>query len=631
MFLGFSLALHLVQNSQLRLPHIISDHMMLQRGGTAKIWGWDKPGQKVKVTSSWNSESSTTLADKNGTWMVSVKTSLDVQAHEMTIEGSSKIILNDIIFGDVWVCSGQSNMEWPMSATNHANEDISAATQPKIRLFQVQNVMSPTPQTDCNGTWMTCSPDSVRNFSAVGYLFGKELTQKTGIPMGLIDSTWGGTEAELWTSQPSLLKLPDFAQAIKARASKQALYDAQLSDWQQTVESQDEGFKNWTTGGSSGWQQANTLLWSQDEKLKNFDGAVWYRATFNAPANWAGQKVELNLGMVDDDEITWVNGTRIGATDGYNVNRRYDLPTGIVKAGANTVVIRVWDFVAEGGWSEDPKVIRATCEGTQVQLTNFEYKIGPSSKDVPARPQMNSASNSLLYNGMIHPIIKFPIKGAIWYQGEANVGRAKQYATLFPAMISDWRRAWKQTFPFYFVQIAPFRGYGSAAAAELRESQNAALRLKKTGVVIVTDATGNLDDIHPVDKRTPAHRLALWSLANDYGQKGIEFSGPIYHSMQKVGDSIELTFTHNAGLSSDGQPLREFEIAGQDQKFVSAVATIVGDKVIVRASGVNNPVAVRMGWSTAPAPNLFNRAGLPASPFRTDSWPGLTERAKWGM
>ncbi|MBL8064413.1 MAG: hypothetical protein JNM34_01010 [Chthonomonadaceae bacterium] len=444
-----------VSDADMRLHSLFKDHMVVQRMSTLQVKGWDEPGTGVTVKVSWVKGEFMGVADRFGAFSIKVPTSEAGGPYTISVKGSDDIQVSDVMVGDVWVCSGQSNMEWPLASTGNAAEDIASANQTGVRLFQVKNDMKDTPQANCEGQWATASPDSVKGFSAVGYLFGKELDSKTGVAIGLIDTTWGGTEAELWTSETGLMKLPELKGSLRSK------------------------------------------------------------------------------------------------------------------------------------------------------------------------------KHSTLFNAMVSPLTGFPIKGAIWYQGESNVGRAFQYRRLFPEMIKDWRREWRQTFPFYFVQIAPFKGYGSAAAAELREAQNFALQLPKTGVAVITDATGNLDDIHPQDKRTPAHRLALWALAKDYKQTGFEYCGPIYQKVKFSGPYARLTFDHGLGLQAIGGPLREFEIAGADRVWKPAIATIEGESVLVYSDEVLRPVAVRMGWSTAPQPNLFNQAGLPASPFRTDKWPGLTDSTKW--
>lgn len=613
------------------MPSLFSDHMVVQRNAAFKVWGFAPSGCVISVIASWDGKSRVTTAGADNRWSVEVPTKREGGPYTLTVRGTKVFHYEDVMVGDVWVCSGQSNMEWTVASTDHAAEDAAAAKNPNIRLFHVTKSMQQTPESDCEGKWEVSSPESVVNFSAVGYFFGKEITEKTKVPIGLIDTTWGGTEAELWTSEQGLLKLPDFAPKIKDKAKALADAQKQHAEWERTVQSKDPGYASWTKLDldDSSWTMAELKPWSNVEQLKNFDGSVWYRAEFDAPDRWAGKRVILQLGTIDDDETTWVNGVKVGETRGWNLKRSYELPGGVVKAGKNLVTVRVWDGQGEGGWSTAERQCNVSFGDELKALEGWKYKVGSSKAELPGEPNANVPNNSVLFNGMINPLLNYQVKGAIWYQGEANVGRAFQYRTLFPAMIQDWRKSWKIEFPFYFVQIAPFSGYGSSAAAELREAQNEALKLKKTGVAIVTDATGDLTDIHPKDKRTPGHRLALWALAHDYGVPGIEFSGPLYRTMDVESGKARLTFTHAKGLMAKGGDLKEFEVAGADRVFHPAKAVVQGDTVVVWSDKVARPAAVRMGWSAAPQPNLFNAAGLPASPFRTDNWPGLTDKAKW--
>lgn len=615
----------------LRMPALFSDHMVVQRNAKVKVWGWDEPGSTVVVTVGWSKTSVSVPTGKFGEFTANVPTGEAGGPYTIKVQGSETKEFGDVLIGDVWVCSGQSNMEWPLAATTNAKEDIENATQSRVRLFMVTNSMKSTPQADCDGTWKTCSPESVRDFSAVGYLFGKELNAKLNVPIGLIDSTWGGTEAELWTSEGGLRRLPEFGKAIESRQAARQNAQAEYAKWEEGVHSKDPGWGKWWSPSfePTGWTRMSPLVaWSGTE-LKDYDGYVWFRGTFDVSQEDLIKGAKLDLGTVDDDDETWLNGEKIGATQGWNVNRVYDIPANLLKPGKNVIVVRVFDGMGEGGWSSDNKPQLLRPGFSPKPITDWVWSRGVSTAELPKAPNVNVANNSLLFNGMISPLLNYPIKGAIWYQGEANVGRAYQYRSLFPGMIKDWRRAWGETFPFYFVQIAPFNGYGSAAAAELREAQNYALQLPKTGVVVVTDATGNLDDIHPQDKRTPAHRLALWALARDYGRKGFEYSGPLYRGKRVERGQIRVLFDHAVGLQSQGGALKSFEVAGADRVWHPAMAVVDGESVIVRSDEVPKPVAARMGWSTSPQPNLFNQAGLPASPFRTDNWPGLTDKARW--
>jgi len=613
----------------LKMPALFSDHMVLQRDRTVNVWGWGTPGEKVTVQVGWAPKGFSGKVGKEGEWSVRIPGSKAGGPYTLTVTSDTTLKFTDVLLGDVWVCSGQSNMEFTVSQTDHAAEDVPKANHPWIRLFHLAKSMKDTPQLDSTGSWQVCSPESVAHFSAAGYFFGAEIGAKTNVPIGLVDTTWGGTEAELWTSEGGLMRLPEFGQRIRDRAKSDDEYRSKLSTWQESVRAKDPGWGKWSAEGieDADWIPVPTLEPWGKGALKAFDGYVWYRGTLDLSKENLETNSLLDVGVIDDNEETWLNGVKVGATDGWDQHRVYKIPDGLLKPGKNTVVVRVLDTGGEGGWSAgSPTLVNPG--NVRKESTGWRYKVGVAMSALPAEPQASGPRNSLLYNGMINPLVRNAIKGAIWYQGEANVGRAFQYRTLFPAMIRDWRNQWGQDFPFYFVQIAPFSGYGSAAAAELREAQNMALDLKHTGVVVITDATGNLADIHPVDKRTVGHRLALWALAKDYGVAG-EYSGPLYGGMRIEGSKVRVLFSHSNGLVARSGDLREFELAGADKVFHPAQAVIEGGTVVVSSADVPMPVAVRMGWSAAPQPNLFNSAGLPVSPFRSDNWPGLTDNAKW--
>lgn len=454
------LCLAITAQAEVRLPKILGSHMVLQQQMPIKIWGWAEPGEKIDVVLAGQTRS--TQADANGRWMVVFEPLPAGGPHRLVVEGTNRIELTDILVGEVWVGSGQSNMQWPVSRSMNPQQEIAEANWPQIRLFTVARQIAADPQEDCQGQWQVCSPETVAEFSAVLYFFGRKIHRELGVPVGLINSSWGGTMAEAWTSREALQSDPDFAPIL--------------------------------------------------ERGKNFD---------------------------------------------------------------------------------------------------------PKSPHQPA----------VLFNAMIHPILNFAIRGVVWYQGESNCGRAEQYQKLFPTLIQDWRKRWGLgDFPFYYVQLAPFR-YRNADprnAAELREAQRLTLRLPNTGMVVTTDI-GDVNDIHPTNKQEVGRRLALWALAKTYGKEGIVYSGPLYREAKVEGNKIRVFFDHvHSGLVVKGDELTHFQIAGADGEFRPAKAVIDGETVVVWSEEVPQPVAVRFGWSDDAEPNLFNGAGLPASPFRTDNFPLVT-------
>ncbi len=491
-----------VVRAEVRLPAIFGDNMVLQAGARLPVWGWADAGEEVHVLI--GEQLRRTRADANGRWRVEFEPLAPGGPVKFVVEGKNRIELRNVLVGEVWLCSGQSNMEWPVSRAANPEQEIASANYPQIRLFKVAKIVAAKPLEDTDGQWQVCSPQTVAGFSAVGYFFGRELHKRLGVPVGLIQSAWGGTPAEAWTSLEALNAHPELKPIVER------------------------------------W----------DEILENYPKALErYRKRMAA-------------------------------------------------------------------WQQNAKAARA------------------AGKRPPRRPRPPRGPNhphrpAGLYNGMIKPIVPFAIRGVIWYQGESNAARAYQYRTLFRTMIRDWRRTWRQgNFPFLFVQLANFRQRqaepGESDWAELREAQTMALAEPNTGMAVTIDI-GEANDIHPKNKQDVGRRLALAALAIAYG-KDIVYSGPLYDSHKIEGNKVRIFFTHvDGGLVARGGELKGFAIAGPDRKFVWAKAAIDGDTVVVWSDQVPNPVAVRYGWADNPECTLYNKAGLPASPFRTDDWPGITQ------
>lgn len=457
-----------ISYAEVKVPAVIGDHMVLQQQMEVPIWGWAAPGEQVKVKASWQPADASTTADENGKWMVKVKTPPAGGPFEMTVSGQNTITLKNILAGEVWVCSGQSNMAMTViSGYNQGvvnrDQEVAAAKYPQMRLFTVRDQDVPEPAADCQGSWVECSPETVGSFSATGYFFGRKIHNGLKIPVGLIHASAGGSVIETWCSREVLESDGDFLPLFT-----------------------------------------------------------------------------------------------------YGVNNH----------------------------------------------------------------RMSAAG---LYNGMIAPLIPFGIRGVVWYQGESNSVNAYTYRKLFPAMIYGWRQVWGQgEFPFYYAQISPWVDYGEKPiSAELREAQLLTLATANTGMAVTTDVD-DVHEIHPINKQVVGKRLALWALAKTYGKKDIVYSGPLYKSMKVEGGKIRLYFDYvDGGLVSKGESLTQFTIAAADQNFVPAQAVIEGDTILVSSDQVKEPVAVRLGWGNAVVPNLFNRADLPASPFRTDDWPLVTADKNW--
>jgi len=494
--------------ADIKLPAIIGDNMVLQQGGKVSIWGWADPGEEVAVGVSWNSMKFAVTADKDGKWTFRINPPKAGGPYEMTLTGKNTITIKNILVGEVWVCSGQSNMQMSVRSSANAEQEIAEAGYPKIRLFSVKLTVAETSQSDCVGNWSECSPETVPGFSAVAYFFGRELHKQLNVPVGLINTSWGGTPAEAWTRREVLEANPESAPILKRYADAVVRYPQAMEEYKQKL-------------------------------------AEWKQAVEKAKA------------------------------EGKNSPRRPGAP------------------------------------------------FGPGNPHSPAG----------LYNAMIAPLIPYDIQGAIWYQGETNAGRAYQYRTIFPDMIKNWRDDWGVgKFSFLFVQLANFMQTkpepGESAWAELREAQTMTLELPNTGMAVIIDI-GDAVDIHPKNKQDVGKRLALWPLAGIYGKK-LVYSGPIYKSMKVDGSNIILSFDHvGGGLVAKGEgQLKGFSIAGADRKFVWADAKIDDNTIVVSSDKVSEPAAVRYAWADNPVCNFYNREELPASPFRTDEWPGVTVNAR---
>ncbi|SDC50596.1 sialate O-acetylesterase [Niabella drilacis] len=637
--------------AEVTLPAVISSNMVLQQKATPALWGTAGEGKTVTVQTSWNKRTYHVKADASGNWKIHVVTPSFGGPYTIRIAEENTITLEQVLIGDVWLCSGQSNMEMPLAGWGkilNYEQEIANANYPNIRLLQAIHVTSNQPVNDLevrNSGWDICTPKTVADFSAVAYAFAREIYEKTKIPIGLIHSSWGGTIAEAWTSYETLQRLPDFAAAAQKIKETPGVdrkaFEQLISEWNQKRQAADKGIVN----GKAIWAAAdlNTADWKtmpvpghiEDNGLPGFDGAVWFKRSLSIPEHWKEGDLTLSLGPIDDEDITWFNGEQIGATSGWDQERVYTIPARLIKKGNNDLTVRVTDNSGSGGIYGTPaQLFIRNREGQKIELRgNWLYKVPYALKDLPPVPVNPSNPNrpTVLYNAMINPLISYTIKGAIWYQGESNAGRAYQYRELFPAMIRDWRSKFSSgNFPFYFVQLANFMKRadqpGPSAWAELREAQLMTTQLSNTGMATIIDI-GDAGDIHPKNKQEVGRRLALIALNKDYKKKN-EYSGPRYRTQKINGDRIILGFDHAEGMKALEGKLTGFAIAGADQRFYWADAEISGSTITVKAPEVKQPVAVRYGWADNPEVNLVNGAGLPASPFRTDQWDGVTKAAK---
>lgn len=627
------------------LSAMFGDSMVLQRDQRLPFWGWTTPGQTVTVKA--QGRTAQAKADANGYWKAILPALAVGGPVDVSVAGPESVTLHNVLVGDVWVCSGQSNMEFGLGNAVNAAQEIAAANYPQIRLFTVQKKIALEPQTGLGhdagqlmGQWSVCTPETVRTggwngFSAVGYFFGRNLNQALHIPIGLIHTSWGGTPAEAWVSARALQNLPDFRpavaqldQEVAARKTGNVDFDTRLNEW---YSKSDPGSTaaSWAAPDfqTTGWNtMALPTAWEQAgvPDLSTFDGIVWFRKEVTLPDGAAGQAATLSLGPIDDADTTWVNGTQVGATNDYMAARTYQVPAGVLKAGRNVIAVRVLDTSGAGGLYGKPDQMHLDAAGqTALSLAgDWTYKIGPalaSLSPVPQRIDANQNFPTVLFNGMIAPVAPFGIKGAIWYQGESNAGRAAQYQKLLPAMIGDWRAHWGQgNFPFYIVQLANWAP-GGGGWPELQEAQALTAQTVPNTGMSVTNDIGDAADIHPKNKQEVGRRLALVALAKTYG-KSVEYSGPVLKTIRRDGARLRLTFSHTGGalVAKGSANVTGFEVAGPDGKFVGATAGIDGDSLVVTSPTVTNPVSVRYAWASNPTCNLYNKSGLPASAFRAD-------------
>ena len=632
--------------SNISLPKIFGDNMVLQRNKLIPVWGWADANEKITV--SFNKQTKNTVADKNGKWLVKLNIEKAGGPYELVVSGKNSIKFSNVLVGDVWICSGQSNMEMPIEGwgkINNYEQEIADANYPEIRHIKIPNQVSSLPKEDMqSGEWKICSPQTAGDFTATGYFFARELYNKLKVPIGLINTSWGGTMVETWISREAFDQRDEFKNIFSAMPSLDidSLSKVRKDAMLKKIEAIQGGLVSkeiamtWHEANidDSKWIQMNLPgLWEQ-KGLDGLDGIVWFRKSIIVSAADAGKAATIELAMIDDNDITYVNGVKVGSTDSWNTKRKYTIPSGVLKEGKNSIAIRVVDTGGGGGVYGDPADMKITVDNKTESLAgDWLYHVESIVQNTYVGPNSYPA---LLFNAMVNPLIPYAIRGVIWYQGEANAGRAYQYRQAFPLMIKDWRRRWGSDFPFYFVQLASFNAANGNSKtgstwAELREAQTLTLSLPNTGMAVTTDI-GNATDIHPKNKQDVGKRLAAIALNNVYG-KNIVSSGPVYQSMQITGNVVTLSFKNiGSGLmtKSKDDNLSGFEIAGEDKIFYHAKAFIKANKVIVSCDTVLHPVAVRFGWAdNAGEDNLFNEEGFPASPFRTDKWKGITEAEKF--
>lgn len=648
------------KNPQIKLPALLADNMVLQQNAHATLWGWSEPGIIIGLKTSWG-VSSKVRVNTDGKWNMTVNTPNYGGPYTIRIKAKNTIkTIKNVMIGEVWLCSGQSNMEMPLKGWQsgdtilNAKAEIESANYPDIRMFTVERQLSYMPLDSCVGDWKMCSPETASDFSATAYFFGKKLHKDLGVPIGLIHSSWGGTPAESWTSAKYLEYLPVFkglSKELRGASQKLEEYHTFLSGLKSISLSdlpQTKPFQSLAINDSiylsenineNEWKVIPIPAAWENTVLPEFNGVVWLRTEFELPDSLYPEGFELYLGDVGDMDVTYVNGHRIGGHERITQRkekRSYIIPTQALMDGKNVLTVKVINIHGDGGicGTKGPSISKYGKEvvdlsGTwkycpsAIYYSESFYVLGAeersSTLNYAVRFPLESSTPSVLFNALIYPLIPYAIQGVVWYQGESNVKNANQYSQLFPTLIDSWRTAWEQgDFPFYFVQIAPYdyEDELNDNVSLIREAQLQSTQVNHTGMVVTMDI-GNPKNIHPANKEEVGNRLALWALSQTYGQEDLVFSGPICTQAKFIDDSVELKFKYAAnGLELRPDSTSYFEIAGVDSQYVRAVAKLENNTIRLASSVVEKPVYVRYAWGDDVQPNLFNTDGLPASPFR---------------
>lgn len=632
--------------SQITLPKIFSEHGIFQRGKEMLFYGKASPKSDMKIE--FKNLVFNTKSDESGYWNVKFPPFDAGGPYELSIfSPDDTLVLDDILIGDIWLAGGQSNMEWFVENSNDGEEEVKNANYPEIRIFEVPQKMATVPQNALeDGEWNQVSPETVAQFSAVGYFFGRDLYNKLNIPIGIISDNWGGTVIQTWMSKNAFKGLKEYEDEIKNLKNidleKQKKEGSGIfNDWLSNFYKQDSGIVNdryiWASPQTdySTWQDMklpNTWELSGYKKMLDKDGVVWFQKYFTVDSIDKGDDIILNLGAIDDSDKTWINGVLVGEMyNKYNKNRKYKVDNKVLKKGKNSIVVRVEDYTGAGGFTADKDNFYIRIGDNKIRLAGiWKFKVGMFTKEpLPKNIFGPNIYPTLLYNGMINPIKGLPIKGVIWYQGESNVYKPGEYTDLMLRWIRDWRIAWNDSeMPFLWVQLANFGNEQEipkeSSWAELREAQAKALTVRNTAMITAIDI-GEGNNIHPKNKQEVGKRLSNAALNTVYGYKNIPYNGPSYKNHEIKGKSIFVTFDNdNATLKAKDKYgyVRGFTIAGKDKVFHWAKAYIIGkDKVKVWSDEVQEPIAVRYAWADNPEDaNLYNSYDLPAFPFRTDNW-----------
>lgn len=627
--LGLSIA-------QLRFGSVFTDNMIIQREKPIKVWGYANPGESLNID--FQGKNIKAKADKKGNWSVVFPASAHGGPFSLTANSKKEhISIENIMIGELWFASGQSNMEMPIAGwgcVNNFEKEISDANYHQIRMFTVEKSLAVQPQSEFKGQWLVCSPATAPDFSATAYFFARKLYQELNVPIGIIHSSWGGTEIESWISSEAYEKLPS-----KFWNKYQSIPTSDLSSF---LDKNKEGELRFTEAmdndkglvekwygyemNTSDWKSfTNPREW-QGTELVGTDGSVWFRYEFDLPSIDTAAKTVISLGAIDDNDETWVNGTKIGETRGYNVERIYNIPQSVLNKGRNVIAVRVINESGEAGFtSHADKMFIQTGDKKYSLAGEWKYKISANAKDFNFVRFTPYSLPSLLYNAMVNPVKNLPIRGVIWYQGESNENNAEDYKTLFPTLIKDWRAKWNDSqMPFYWVQLANYKDKDtkpsiSSKWAVVREAQDMALQLPNTGQAITTDI-GDAKDIHPKNKQDVGLRLALIALKKTYG-KNVISSGPRFQSYAKSKDQIIITLSNIADglmVANKYGYIEGFDVAGSSGQFQWIRAKLDGNRIIIDLNQIQYPATIRYSWCDNPDVNIFNSEGLPLAPFKIE-------------
>jgi sialate O-acetylesterase len=628
--------------AEVRLANVFSEHMVLQRDRPLNLWGQATPGQTLSVELAGRKASTRVGAD--GRWRVQLAALPAGGPHRLLVRGDQTVVLNDVLIGDVWLLGGQSNMEWPLAQTDTGPQEVASPQNPQLRHLRVPLRASVRPEAEiAPAPWVVAEPGKVGEFSAIGYHFAREMQAVQAVPIGLIQTAWGGSMLETWVRRDAALQDPDLAPSVSALPGDNQAYGAKVRQqvldraaaWQRGLPLQNVDASGWSAAEDidANWPTLQAPHLWEGQGLANLDGVVWMRKKVQLSAAQAAGAAELSLGKVDDCDETWVNGQRVGGQCGYEQDRRYAVPAGLLRAGANWIAVRITDTGGGGGFHGDAAAMRLGTAAGAVSLAG-DWRARIEQVTAATTPSANDAP-TLGHNGLIAPLHGLSVRGVLWYQGEENAGRAAAYADGFKRLIQDWRGQFGDpAMPFFFVQLASFLPLannqpGAGGWAEMRASQAAALALPHTGMATAIDV-GDENDIHPRNKRVLGQRLAALAL-HELGLRAAPAGGPRVVGQEATGSEFQLRFAGSLRTARAGEPMRGFYLAGADRRWVPAEARCEGDTIVLRSPAVAAPVAARYAWVDNPSEaNVVGVDGLPLTPLRTDDWPLESANRRYG-